>query len=481
MDASNLEQWLEQSIPAQAWLAHELKIDSDGVKSLDACWSDWIVDCDPIPDIALFQSTIDTLHSQKKKILFEPDEPLRISADSVVEALGFLSCLFSESSEELFPLRDKVIAFEKAGVLTKLAKNSPHFIAIITSQEIEKEYARLPKKPRAIVIYPRNFTTSEPDITLEPLSHESFREAFKKIGLAEDIIDRLSNESGRSLTVLRRRLSKSPAIKVPEWAQNQELADLVIPFLFAGAWNKSNYSDNAIIELLSQGKEYADLEKDVLKLIDMEDSPMWLGGDFRGLVSKIDVLFAVAKRITGNQIENFLAVAEMVLAEDDPSLDLPEDQQWAAQIYGKKRDLSSALRKGVSETLVLLSVYGNELLKPHVGFDVSERVEMVIRNLLTPLTTRTLEAQSDELPMYAEAAPNMFLNIFESDLDSDSPTVFGLLKPVNSAFFGKCNRSGLLWALEGLAWSKEYFARTVIVLSRLSEPTIDDNYANKPK
>lgn len=480
LDASDLEQWLEQSIPAQAWLANELKIDSDGVKSLDACWREWIVDCDPIPDAPLFQSTIDTLHSQKKKILSEPSQPFRIAADSVIEALAFLSCLFSKDDKELFALRDKVVAFGKVGVLTKLAKNAAHFVAIITSPDIEKEFAALAKKPRAIVLYPRNVVSVEPDLTLEPLSYNSFREAFKDSGISSDRIDRLSEESGRSLTVLRRRLSKTPSIQVPEWAQDEEMASLIIPFFFAGAWNKANQNDTAIIELFSQRKSYSELERDVLRLVRIEDSPMWLGGSFRGLVSKMDVLFAIAGWITDEQIKNFLAVAEMVLAEDNPSLDLPEDQQWAAHIYGKKRELSSALRKGVCETLVLFAVYGNQLLKSHIGFDVARRVEMVITNLLTPLTTRRLEAQSDELPMYAEAAPNMFLSVIEEDLETESPQVLGLLRPVNNALFGKCHRSGLLWALEGLAWSKEYFARTVRILGRLSVPSIEDNYVNKP-
>ena len=40
-----------------------------------------------------------------------------------------------------------------------------------------------------------------------------------------------------------------------------------------------------------------------------------------------------------------------MLSEDDPSLDLPEKDRWAAGIYGKKRELSAALREGISETL----------------------------------------------------------------------------------------------------------------------------------
>ena len=46
-DASDLEQWMEQSIPAQIWFAHETEIPSKGVLSLERCWKHWQADCEP--------------------------------------------------------------------------------------------------------------------------------------------------------------------------------------------------------------------------------------------------------------------------------------------------------------------------------------------------------------------------------------------------------------------------------------------------
>src|SRR5690606_2755161 len=37
-----------------------------------------------------------------------------------------------------------------------------------------------------------------------------------------------------------------------------------------------------------------------------------------------------------------------------------------------------------------------------------------------------------------------------------------------------------LWALEGLAWSRETFPRAVMVLGNLAQIEINDNLANKP-
>ena len=47
--------------------------------------------------------------------------------------------------------------------------------------------------------------------------------------------------------------------------------------------------------------------------------------------------------------------------------------------------------------------------------------------------------------------------------------------------FGGCPRSGLLWALEVLAWKPERLLRTALILTGLSEKPINDNRANKPE
>ena len=45
---------------------------------------------------------------------------------------------------------------------------------------------------------------------------------------------------------------------------------------------------------------------------------------------------------------------------------------------------SSLLRETLCETLVLLSVHGNELFRERLGLDVEGQVNEVIRDLLTP-------------------------------------------------------------------------------------------------
>jgi hypothetical protein len=198
------------------------------------------------------------------------------------------------------------------------------------------------------------------------------------------------------------------------------------------------------------------------------------------VVSKIDLLFAISSTVTRSELETYFEVASLVLSEDDPSLDLPEEDRWKAGIFGKTREISAALRTGISETLVLLSVHGNKLFQEQLGIDVGGAVALLIKKLLTPLTTRKLEAHERDLPTYAEAAPDEFLLILEEDLKGLEPASLGLMRPADTGVFGRCVRTGLLWALENLAWSPTTLPRAVLVLARLAQIQIDDNWVNKP-
>lgn len=482
-DSSDLEQWLEQSVAGQTWFSNEIQRASNGTRSLDKCWNDWAGAAHPPLTRALFKAAVEGAKKTMTSLLEKPpEEPIVIAADSTEEAVSFLSELFSETGEDLATFRDRVVVFDEPGMLPKLAAGSSNFIAVATTREVERELAPLCHSIHTIVVYPRNATNAEPHIILEPLNYETFRSALEGMGYSRDEIDRLDHESGRSLTVLRRRLSKIPAINTPEWAADKEAAAILAPFMFAGAWVSSNQCDQAILSFLANDKPYEDLEKRLQELTQLNDAPVWSIGTSRGVISKIDLLFAISGSITRPELETYIDVAKLVLSEDDPSLDLPEKDRWAAGMYGKTREISGALRNGICETLVLLAVHGNILFQRRLGINIEAMTICVIRELLgDPLTTRTLEMHDRDLPTYAEVAPDEFLKILEKDLKSPTPASSGLMRPADSGFFGAgCARSGLLWALENLAWSPTTLTRAVLLLAKLAEVKIEDNWVNKP-
>jgi addiction module HigA family antidote len=480
-DASDLEQWLEQSIAGQTWFANETGQDAQGAISLDHAERVWGADCEPPLAPAIFTDAVNSAKATIKRALdADQCQPTVIVADSKDEGLAFLSAAFAPDDSELGAYRDRVIVFREPGALSKLATHVTSFIPVILSGEVEKEFAPFRSSMPSFIIYPRNATNGKHDIELETLNWESFNKALEAMGLDKDRIDQLARESGRSPTVLRRRLSRLAAIRTPEWASDPVTAAGLIPFVLAGAWKADNKTDQAMLEILAGDVAFEELERRIMQLLPLDSAPIWLAGAYRGVVSKMDALFAIHLSITTVDLKRFFDVAALVLAETDPALELPERDQWAAAIYGRTREISGALREGLAETLVLMAIHGPALFKRRLNFDAAAHADRLVRELLTPLSAKRLLSQIDNLPLYSEAAPETFLSIVEADLRNEAPVTMELMRPSTGFPFGTSPRTGLLWALENLAWSDELFLRTVLVLGRLAERAIDDNLLNKP-
>ncbi len=478
LDASDLEQWLEDSISAQMWLAEQLDMPTVGFRTLSACWRNWSKASDPELTPAIFGPSLAAYRGAFRDWLGQqlPGRPFTVAADSRDEALAFLSCLFEEDGIDA-RWRDLAAVFDSAETLRKLAASNAPFIPIVHTDAVERELAAVHRQRHCIAVRPRNAVDSEPDVALDLLDYKAFETALAEMGIEGDDADRLARESGRSPTILRRRLSTIPAIRTPEWARDREIARALIPMALVGAWHDKSDADREVVSFWGNGG-YERIEESIAQLRQLDDCPVWSIGQYRGVASKIDALFAVGGYMTGKDIDVFFLLAEHVLSETAPALELPESERWSAALYGKVRGRSEALRKGVCETLVLLSVHGNHLFRDRLGIDVEARVSLLVRNLLTPLTLDKLLSHEDDLPRYAEAAPEEFLNLIEADLRQSKPTVLGLLKPVEGGIFGRCLRAGLLWALECLAW--KHLGRVSLILAQLSRTVIDDNWADKP-
>ena len=480
LDASDLEQWLETTIAPRIWLAKELGIPTEGFKTLDHFWARWADASEPPMTAAVFAPSVAAHANDLKKWLEkEPGaHPFTVAADSKEEAVAFLACLLRHEDVPA-RLRDRAVVFDSATTLRTLAQSSSRFIPIVYSEKAEREIVTLYRQRHCILVRPRNAVDCEPDVVVELLGHAAFETALLDMGIEREHVNRLASESGRSPTVLRRRLSQVPAIRTPSWAGDEAVARRLIPMALVGAWHNGSRADRTVLAELAR-RDNDEVEESIAGLLRQNDCPVWSVDQYRGVVSKIDALFAIAPWMTEKDVVDFVEFAEIVLSESDPALDLPEHQRWAAGLYGKVREHSNALRTGVCETLVMLSVHGNALFRDRLGIDVAAHVAALIKRLLTPFTSDKLRSHDRDLPGYAEAAPNEFLTMVEEDLKLRAPAVQELLKPAGASVFEHPARTGLLWALERLAWNPRNLMRVVNIFARLSQTTIDDNWVNKP-
>ncbi len=477
-DANDLEQWLEQSAPAQVWFASQLGVPSDGCQILADYWKSWAGATKPPLSQKIFDSAIGDHQKALKDWLGNPSaDPLVVSAGSKEEALAFVS-VAALNVDELKELAEQGILISSAEAAKRLGAIPTQFIPIAINDEAEAELARTLRDRRTIVITDKRVIGSEAQVSVDLPSYESFSKALEAMGVEHEEISRLSNHSGMSPTILRRLLAKLPALKEPQWATPSNIRDM-IPLVLAGAWKSNNENDQAILKVLS-GKEYGAIEQTVASLACLNDSPIWSEGEYRGVVSKLECFYAIIAHITLGELNHFFSVAKSVLREDDPSLDLEKSDRWAANLHNKVRDHSGAIRESLGETLIILAVYGNGFLQRRLGVDIAERVADLVKKLLQDKIGRVWQSQQGDLPRYAEAAPGTFLDIVDEELLKDTPSFRDLFEPVDSGIFSRCDRTGMLWALELLAWDPKGLPRVTSILARLSQYPLEDNWANKP-
>lgn len=479
-DASDLEQWLEQSAETQIWFAERLGNPMSDYRSPDMGWSDWADACKPALTPGLFSVAHGSIEDFRRWLASPPERPFVVAADSPGDSLAFACHLVREATSGTEEPAARGLVFDTAEAVRRFRRsNAAPRIAIVHRDQVEAELGDLYRSCHCIVVRPGNDVDRQPDIRLGLPGWQEFSEALDAMGLSRDDIDRLARESGRSPAVLRRRLSEIPGVRAPDWAKDPSIAGKLLPAALLGAWRRDSAADCEVVRTLARTDDDGEVEIHVAELLNLPDSPLWSTGSHRGVVSQIDALFGIAGFVTGPNLDNFFSAAQRVLSEPDPALDLPEGERWTAALHGKTRNHSSALRKGICEALTLLSLHGGNLFRDRPDMNIADRVSSLIRELLTPLTTDRLLLHLDDLPAYAEAAPDTFLQLIETDLRQSEPAVFGLLKPIEGGPFGPGQqRSGLLWALECLGW--RHLGRVSKILARLAEFPIDDNWANRP-
>ena len=172
-------------------------------------------------------------------------------------------------------------------------------------------------------------------------------------------------------------------------------------------------------------------------------------------------------------------MAVTVLREKDPKFELPPEKRCAAQIYGKTLKYSDALRKGLAETLALLGSHSEALTSCSFG-KAEETVILAVRESLKGGDWVQWASLNDLLPLLAEAAPKEFIIAVENALASHPCPFDELFAQEGSGITGSNYMTGLLWALETLAWDAEFLGPVIALLGELAARDPGGNWANRP-
>lgn len=510
-DNNDLEHWLELAPDVDAWLSHQTKQIPPGVRSLAFHWKALrdIAEHTLVPQV--FTTSRETeIHSVIDLLSKHPDS-LFLRTPGLDDGIDFVAALAAQKSEE-FNAGDPAVEpqfvclLENAVVVSdqndwRRLSHSDGPLFLIASPELELSSTDISASIQAghfvLVSGPRGVVPAEKGIILRGIRQYELKNALEEIGYSDAQASSHSMASAGNTSVLKRRISKHPEQKLPEWASAKHVSE-VAAFALIGGWCHVDPTPPKQENVPEPFRYQPPIDLEVVTAIayitkeQLESAltrwqtwpePLFLKfGDNVFVASREDAWYLLGDKVTDSQLDRFAEMAILVLQEDSPALELETEKRWMASIYGKRRSISEALRKSLAETLALMTACPTEEhSEPDARFKAI--VQRVINAVLPKASSwQRWASLGRNIQILAEADPELFLSRIEEDLISHSPGIPQLFQEQTGSPFAGWLHCDLLWALETLAWSPEYLSRVSVILAKLV-PLIPPrgNHGNRPE
>ncbi|MFC2453534.1 MAG: hypothetical protein ACFNUB_00360 [Candidatus Saccharibacteria bacterium] len=259
-------------------------------------------------------------------------------------------------------------------------------------------------------------------------------------------------------------------------AHKKELALLCL----IGEFDSANSNDKKIVSELLRCDE--DSLLDVVQEINSTDDQVlelrdttWKVLDIKSTIEQL------SKYIYNNHIDNFANIYLNILGEINPALDLPTDERHMANIYGKSRAYSAAIRTGVANGMAMLA-NNQDILRKCSANKIANTADNTVYRLLSDNQNPKLWMSiTDNAYLIAQASPVQFLSRLENtfEIKNNNPIAIVIKESSDDSFFQPDYMTGLRWALADLSWDKRYFARASLVLAKLSALEINQTENKK--
>ncbi len=313
------------------------------------------------------------------------------------------------------------------------------------------------------------------NVVLERIDREKIVSELQSLGLNEEEARLLSKNSSRNINVLRRIL-KFDGTR-PEWAKLQNAKE-ILPALLAGSWDESKNGDRLILEILA-GEPYEKYVEKLTPWLTTQDPPIQNIGSKWRLTSPLDSWTYLSQFISKPLMNTLADCFNFACGEIKPALSLEADKRYLASFYDKIPDLSKRIRDGLLQSLTLIGIYGDAYQLP-IAKPAQSWVDSLIVKLCNKHDPNLWKSLDDILPAIAEASPSGFLRSLEDFLDTEPEKLEQIFEEAYSPLFSNHYHTGLLWALEGLAWIPGLLGRISLVLLKLDTMDHDVKIQNRP-
>lgn len=262
-----------------------------------------------------------------------------------------------------------------------------------------------------------------------------------------------------------------------DWAHHPDATYLALAVLI-GSWNEKNQGDrNAITQFL--GISYDEWLNKAREILLVPGSPLSLRNGIWKVVNRAELLDLLGSRILDQNLYALKSLAISILKEREPAFELSMEERLSASIHGKVLERSHTLRKGIAEGLAILSTMP-EVCSNCSQEEVESTCSLAIHEILSDADWILWGSLNRLLPTLAEAAPGRFLAAVENALRLTPCPFVKLFTQEGDGIAGDNYLTGLLWALEGLAWDEQNLVRVCVVLSELASRDPGGRWANRP-
>ena len=483
LDAIDLEHWIE-SAPAgfRAWIGRTIGTRPRGVDDIVSRWEAISRNSPHVLQPAVFlagrQQTLDRL---TEWIVNNPSR-LAIECRSPRELMDFFCAAVAamEESERLLIQSRAVIIYDMTAWET-LRDLTPGAIFVIDpSLDLSREeIARAVRNGHHVLIATDPSLQGQRTQELERVPQFELTQALEESGFAPAVADKMARAAGGSTAVLRHLLTPPDTLSRPVWAKMVS-PDVLAACLLLGGWENQE-SDHAAFSRIA-GKSYSECQTE-LQIIASSRDPLLLhaAGKWR-LISKDHAWALFQTSVTPAALERFQSLAGDILADDDPKFGLPEKDRFLARIRGHVPVYSKTIKDHVAQTLAFLGSL-DDRIEGAASAEITRIVGQVVASVLDENATwHRWASLGSRLALLAEASPLWFLSALENDLRRTESATAQLFKEQEEPLFGGCNHAGLLWSLEGLAWSTRWLPQVVCSLLDLAaRDTSPSRWSNRPK
>ena len=485
LDADDLEAWLDVSPVSHYWISGHLGCQPDDAQTLEHWWNAFHRATQPELPLSMFMAGRESTRDKLRELLAEVPQTIPIQADWRDDCLAFIyASLAADAEDRLNTLDQSVIIVKSSAAWNRIARQPGRSILIPAFDDAETKPA-IDNGHHVIKIVDREQVVyGKVDVELPRVSRPDVQSLLNDCGVNFQKAGYFAGLARRNMPSFVRALTRDASIRRPVWATDAN-APMLAALTLVGAWDTDNEKDTQAIAALV-GSDYDTVTSLCQQRAGGNDPVMSQSGSAWRFASLEEAFRCLSAKITDGVIGRWKQMTLDVLGEANPSYGLNPIEKFAQQLNQPMSQIqySEELKSGIARSLSMLgSMDGYDAQSRKLISSAAEVVNRLLSQAVKDDTGRVWNLIAPRLPSLAEAAPQQFVDVIIDNLEQDSSSLLrAYYADSNDILFGDpWFHPHLLWALEVLAWSEEYFDDAIECLTLLAANRADDKQrGNRP-